>query len=56
MAQSSAYDWKAERKTGMTVIGVSLTINLVLWFALRRLIPPLAGMESLDARMLVALK
>jgi len=56
MAQSSAYDWKAERKTGMTVIGVSLTINLVLWFALRRLIPPLAGMQSLDARMLVALK
>jgi hypothetical protein len=56
MAQRSAYDWKAERKTGMAVIALSLAINLVLWLALRRLIPPLAGMESLEARMLVALK
>jgi hypothetical protein len=56
MAQSSAYDWKAERKTGVAVITLSLGVNLVLWFALRRLIPPLAGMESLEARMLVALK
>ena len=47
MAQSSAYDWKAERKTGVAVIALSLAINLVLWFELRRLIPPLAGMESL---------
>jgi hypothetical protein len=56
MAQSSAYDWKSERKTGVAVITLSLGVNLVLWFALRRLIPPLAGMESLEARMLVALK
>jgi hypothetical protein len=46
MAQSSAYDWKAERKTGVAVIALSLAINLVLWFALRRVIPPLAGMET----------
>ena len=56
MAHSSAYDWKAERETGVAVIVLSLAINLVLWFELRRLIPPLAGMESLEARMLVALK
>jgi hypothetical protein len=56
MAETPAYDWKAERKTGMTVIALSLGVNLVLWIALRRMIPSLAGMETLEARMLVALK
>lgn len=53
MAES---DWQAERKSGMGAIAVSMIVSIVLWFALWRLLPPLAGMDSLGARMLVALK
>lgn len=53
MAES---DWQTERKSGMGAIAVSMIVSIVLWFALWRLLPPLAGMDSLGARMLVALK
>jgi hypothetical protein len=49
-------DWRAERKSGMGAIAVSMIVSIILWFALYRLLPPLAGMDSLEARMLVSLK
>ena len=49
-------DWQAKRKSGMGAIAVSMIVSIVLWFALYRLLPPLAGMDSIGARMLVALK
>jgi len=49
-------DWRTERRKGMAAIALSIATSIVLWFALYRLLPPLAGMESLGARMLVALK
>ncbi|WP_155263092.1 MAPEG family protein [Sphingomonas segetis] len=33
-----------------------MTVSLLLWFALYRLLPPLEGMDDFGARMLVALK
>ena len=53
---ASKDDWRSERRTGIVGIAISATISLALWFALYRLLPPLAGMDSLGARMLVALK
>jgi uncharacterized MAPEG superfamily protein len=49
-------DWQTERKSGMGAIAVSMIVSIVLWFALYRLLPPLAGMDSLETRMVVALK
>lgn len=40
----------------MAAIAASILISLVLLFLLYRLLPPLSGMDSLDARMVVALK
>jgi hypothetical protein len=52
----SGHDWRAQRKAGMATITVSALASAALWFGIDRLLPPLAGMESLAARMLVALK
>ena len=52
----SEKDWREQRKSGMAAIAVSALAGVALWFALDRLLPPLAGMEDLSARMLVALK
>jgi hypothetical protein len=49
-------DWRAQRKKGMAAIAVAVVVGVALWFAIVRLMPPLAGMEALSARMLVALK
>jgi hypothetical protein len=40
----------------MAAIAVSMAITLALWFALTRLLPPLHGMDSVAARMVLALK
>lgn len=53
---NKAADWRAERKVGMAVIVASLLVSLAIYFALVRLLPPLAGMDGLGERMLVALK
>lgn len=53
---NKAEDWRAERKLGMTVIAASVLVSLAIYLALVRLLPPLAGMDSLGARMMVALK
>lgn len=52
----SERDWREQRKAGMAAIGVSVLAGVALWFAIDRLLPPLAGMEDLAARMLAALK
>jgi hypothetical protein len=52
----SEKDWREQRKNGMAAIAVSALAGVALWFAIDRLLPPLAGMEDLSARMLVALK
>jgi len=49
-------DWREQRKSGLAAIGISLVIGFALWVAITRAIAPLAGMEDLSARMLVALK
>jgi hypothetical protein len=40
----------------MAAIAVAAVTGVALWFAVDRLLPPLAGMDDLAARMLVALK
>ena len=52
----SEMGWREQRKSGMAAIALSALVGLALWFALDRLLPPLAGMDDLSARMLVALK
>ena len=49
-------DWRLDRKSGMGAIAASMAISAILWVGLWRYLPPLSGMESLEARMLVALK
>ena len=52
----SETDWRAQRKAGMAAIAVSALLGIALWFGVDRLLSPLAGMQDLSARMLVALK
>jgi hypothetical protein len=49
-------DWRAERRSGIAVIALSLTVSIAIGFAIYHWLPPLAGMDSLGARMLLALK
>lgn len=49
-------DWRQERKSGIGAIAGSIAISAVIWVALWQLLPPLAGMDSIGPRMLVALK
>lgn len=51
----TAADWKSQRKAGIGAIGVASMAAAALWFAIRFLAPPLAGMGSLGDRMLFAL-
>jgi hypothetical protein len=48
-------DWKAQRRTGVAAIAVSSFVAAALWLGIRFLAPPIAGMESLPARMVFAL-
>jgi hypothetical protein len=49
-------DWRNERRSGIAAIAVSMAISLGLWFALTRLLPPIVGIDSIAARMALALK
>ncbi len=49
-------DWRQERKSGIAAIAGSIAISAIIWVALWQLLPPLVGMETTAARMLVALK
>jgi hypothetical protein len=45
-----------KRRAGMTAIAAAMPVALLLWLAIACLVPPLAGMDSLDGRMLFTLK
>jgi uncharacterized MAPEG superfamily protein len=51
-----AGSWRKQRKAGIAAIAAALVIAAALWLAIRFLMPPLDGMESLSGRMLFALK
>jgi hypothetical protein len=52
----SGSDWREQRKKGVGAIAISLMAGVVLWLAIAWLMPPLAGMDRLSARLLVALE
>lgn len=45
-----------ERRTGMIAIAAAMPVALLLWLAIAYLVPPLAGMDNPDCRMLFTLK
>jgi hypothetical protein len=49
-------EFKRERRIGISTIALSLPVALILWWLLAYMIPPLKGMDTLDARMLFTLK
>jgi hypothetical protein len=53
---NTALDWRGERRKGMGAIAAASAVAAALWFGIYEYPPPLAGMESAGARMLVALK
>jgi hypothetical protein len=55
-ADSEKVDFIRERRAGMTAIAAAMPVALLLWLAIACLVPPLAGMDSLDGRMLFTLK
>lgn len=55
-AQSEKGDFIRRRRAGMTAIAAAMPVALLLWLAIACLVPPLAGMDNLGARMLFALK
>ena len=52
----SGDDYRAQRRAGIGWIVAGGLVAAALWFAIDRLTPPLAGLESLGERMLLALK
>ena len=55
-ADSKEAGFIRERRAGMTAIAAAMPVALLLWLAIAYLVPPLAGMDSLDGRMLFTLK
>ena len=49
-------DFRSQRWQGMIAIGVAMPVTLLLWLAIAWLMPPLAGMDTVSDRMLLALK
>ncbi len=49
-------DWRGQRRIGVIAIAISGVVALSLWSGVRWLAPPVPGMESVEARMLFALK
>jgi uncharacterized MAPEG superfamily protein len=45
-----------QRRIGMIAIAVALPVALLLWLVVDYLLPPLAGMDTFDGRMLFTLK
>lgn len=49
-------DWRGQRRIGIGAILASGLVAAALWLALRYAIPPIAGMETLAARMVFTAK
>jgi hypothetical protein len=54
-SQVASSDFKRQRSAGMTYIAIGSAVSITLWLAIDRLTPPLAGMQSLGARMTLTL-
>lgn len=48
--------WRQERKSGIAAIAGSIAVSAIIWVAIWQLLPPLHGMETIGARLIVALK
>lgn len=55
-AESEGADFTRQRAAGVAYIGIAAAVAIALWLALARLTPPLSGMDSLAARMVLTLK
>jgi hypothetical protein len=53
---STQSDWRAQRRIGIGAIALSGLVAAALWLALRYAMPPIAGMETLAARMVFTAK
>jgi hypothetical protein len=49
-------DFRRQRRAGIAAIAVGAVVAVGLWIGITRYAPPLAGMETLGARMLLTLK
>jgi hypothetical protein len=49
-------DFRRQRRAGISAIAVGAVVAVGLWIGITRYAPPLAGMETLGARMLLTLK
>jgi hypothetical protein len=54
--QSDVKDFRAQRRSGMIYIAIAMPMAAGLWLAIDRVVPSIAGMVSIAARMLFTLK
>ena len=54
--QPAGFDLREQRMATILPIAVAFPVAIVLWFATTRLMPPLASMETVPARLIFALK
>lgn len=55
-AESQEESFIRQRRAGMIAIAVAMPVTFLLWLAIARLVPPLAGMDGLGGRMIFTLK
>jgi hypothetical protein len=51
-----AEDFRTQRRAGLVAVIVGAAVGVGVWFAVDRGLPPLAGLDALDARMVFTLK
>ncbi len=51
-----AEDFRVQRRKGMIAIAASVVVLVGLWFLLAKAVPPLARLDSFEARMMFTLK
>lgn len=56
MQENRKGDFAGQRRAGMAAIAAAMPVALLLWLAIAYLSQPLAGMDSLSARMIFTLK
>jgi MAPEG family len=55
-SQGGSPDFTRQRSAGIAYIAIGGAVSIILWLAIDRLTPPLAGMDRLGARMILTLK
>jgi uncharacterized MAPEG superfamily protein len=48
--------FRQQRRQGMRAIAAAILVTFIVWLGLRYLLPPLSGMESMTARMVLTMK